>query len=46
MVSKYPVRMSFQITEEMQIALAALPEINIAATCRKALQSEIDLRRR
>ena len=46
MVSKYPVRMSFQITEEMQIALAALPELNIAATCRKALQSEIDLRRR
>jgi hypothetical protein len=35
--------MSFQVSKEMSEELALLPEINIAALCRKALQAEIDL---
>jgi hypothetical protein len=39
----YPIKMTFQVSLKMQLALSKLPEINVAAVCRKALQAEIDL---
>lgn len=43
MPSRYPIKMSFQVSLEMQLDISNLPEINVAAVCRKALQAEIDL---
>jgi len=43
MPSRYPIKMSFQVSLKMQVDLSDLPEINVAAVCRKALQAEIDL---
>jgi len=45
-MAKYPIPKTFQISEEMQKSLEDLEEINVAAVCRKALQAEIDLRKR
>ena len=43
-MKKYPIKMSFQVSDAMKEALTNLPEINVAAVCRKALQEEIDMR--
>ena len=43
---KYPITKTFQVSEKMQMDLESMPQINVAATCRNALQAEIDIRRR